>query len=527
MRPRPNGAVDTRAPELGAFTHNERSDMLSVLIVPAAGTAAALWLRRRGLHWTWALAAAAAAYPLTGTGLGLAPLAAAVVASVLGARLHGSDVRAGGDLARVAAQRSGPLHALRAGLARSAPLIDADGLLVGRDGRGMPARIPFGDSGGSHTLVVGATGSGKTVTQSWIAARAIDAGAGAVVIDPKGDALLREQLSLAAARNGRSFIEWTPEGRCTYNPYGHGSDGEIADKALAAEHYSEPHYQRQAQRYLGHAVRAMRAASVSVTPATLLEHLDPMRLEVLARGLPEADARTLCRYLDGITPRQSRDLAGTRDRLAILAESEFGRWLDPAIEESRPFELLDAIRNRTVVLFRLDADRRPLLAQMLAAAIVQDLLTISAELQASPVPTIVAIDEFSALASERVARLLGRARSAGLSCVLGTQELFDLRATRSEHLLEQVLGNVAAVIAHRQSVPDSAELVAGIAGTRGAWISSERLGAGAGAATRTRGREYLIHPDQIKALPRGMAAVVVPARGRASIARIRHPHIHH
>ncbi len=176
------------------------------------------------------------------------------------------------------------------------------------------------------------------------------------------------------------------------------------------------------------------------------------------------------------------------------------------------------------MLFRLDADRRPLLAQMLAAAIVQDLLTISAELQATPVATIVAIDEFSALASERVARLLGRARSAGISCVLATQELFDLRATRNEHLLEQVLGNVAAVIAHRQSVPDSAELVAGIAGTRGAWISSERVGSG--VATRTRGREYLIHPDQIKALPRGVAAVVVPARGCASIARIRHPHTH-
>src|SRR5205807_9127860 len=116
-----------------------------------------------------------------------------------------------------------------------------------------------------------------------------------------------------------------------------------------------------------------------------------------------------------------------------------------------------------------------------------------AELQSAPLPTVVVIDEFSALASERVARLLGRARSAGISCLLGTQELFDLRATRSEHLLEQVLGNVGALIAHRQSVPDSAELVAGIAGTRGAWITSERTGGG--GTTRTRGREYLIHPD--------------------------------
>ena len=37
-------------------------------------------------------------------------------------------------------------------------------------------RIPAGGTSGRHTLVVGATGSGKTVTQAWIAGRLIEAG---------------------------------------------------------------------------------------------------------------------------------------------------------------------------------------------------------------------------------------------------------------------------------------------------------------------------------------------------------------
>ena len=78
------------------------------------------------------------------------------------------------------------------------------------------------------------------------------------------------------------------------------------------------------------------------------------------------------------------------------------------------------------MLFRLDADRRPLLASMLAAAIVQDLLTIAAELQRDPVPTLVVVDEFSAVAPGGVVRLFGRRRSAGLSLLLGTQKLADL-----------------------------------------------------------------------------------------------------
>ena len=44
------------------------------------------------------------------------------------------------------------------------------------------------------------------------------------------------------------------------NPFVHGTDTELADKVLAGETYSEPHYLRQAQRYLGHATRTIRAA---------------------------------------------------------------------------------------------------------------------------------------------------------------------------------------------------------------------------------------------------------------------------
>jgi len=52
-------------------------------------------------------------------------------------------------------------------------------------------------------------------------------------------------------------------------PFAHGTDTELADKFLAGETYSEAHYLRQAQRYLGHAVRALRGMGWPVTVATL------------------------------------------------------------------------------------------------------------------------------------------------------------------------------------------------------------------------------------------------------------------
>jgi type IV secretory pathway TraG/TraD family ATPase VirD4 len=176
------------------------------------------------------------------------------------------------------------------------------------------------------------------------------------------------------------------------------------------------------------------------------------------------------------------------------------------------------------VYFGLQADSRPLLAQMLGGAIIGDLQAAISVMQARPVPVLVLIDEFSALAAEHVARLFGRARSAGVSLLLGTQELSDLRLPGSEHLLEQVLGNLTSLIAHRQVVPDSAELISRLAGTRGAWSTSwQRDGRG----TRTRVREYLIGPDEVKSLARGHAAVIrFTGHARVAVARVIAPGAH-
>ena len=322
---------------------------------------------------------------------------------------------------------------------------------------------------------------------------------------------------------------WSPDGPGVYNPFALGTDTELADKVLAGETYTEPHYLRQAQRYLGHAVRALRGQGWPVTVATLADAMDPARLEAWARVLPDEQATGTHAYLDALSPEQRRGLAGTRDRLAILAESDVAQFLWRSEPTRHSIDLLAAVRRRDVVLFRLDADRRPLLAALLAAAIVQDLLTIAAELQHEPVATLVLIDEFSAVAPEHVARLFGRGRSAGLSLLLGMQELADLRPPENPMLADQVLGNVTTLIAHRQVVPQSAETLAGVMGTRLTWEHTDRtesflgMGTPTGHGTRTPSREFVAHPDSIKRLRTGQAAVTSPGQRAPRITTIHHP----
>ena len=93
---------------------------------------------------------------------------------------------------------------------------------------------------------------------------------------------------------------------------------------------------------------------------------------------------------------------------------------------------------------------------------------------------------------------------------------------------DQVAGNIEVLLCGRQNMPASAELVAAIAGTRGAWITIQQTHAPAaglltGLGSRSRGREYVVHPDTIKRLDVGEFVVIEPRLGRAVIVRVFHP----
>jgi intracellular multiplication protein IcmO len=153
--------------------------------------------------------------------------------------------------------------------------------------------------------------------------------------------------------------------------------------------------------------------------------------------------------------------------------------------------------------------------------VVQDLKTVCGAIEdtaGSDRPALVAVDEFSALDGDQIAGLFQRARSAGISLVMATQELADLRRV-DDGFDEQIVGNVEWLLAGRQNNPGSAELVAGIAGTEEVWLhtfqTEEGLGRPksrfvreSGVGTKHRGRAYYVPPDDIKRLPVGRMLLV-------------------
>jgi hypothetical protein len=342
-------------------------------------------------------------------------------------------------------------------------------------------------------------------------------------------------LRALAAALGVTFREWSPSGPAIYNPLGRGGVDEIADKALSAHEWSEPHYEMAVRRLLGLVLTTMR--STGLWPPTLSElvtYMDPERLDALADRAGGDLAASVRGYVDGLGAHGRADLRGGRDRLAILCESGLGARLDPALAgEGEEIDLAGCLDRGEIVYFSLEADRYPAASRLLVSALVIDLAGLVGTRQGTGRPGLLALDEFGALAAEHIARLAARARGAGLSLLLGAQSLADLRLARpgdpTDTMTEQILSNVEYVVAHRIADADAAERLARVAGTDPTWILTERVeGDGRrplrGEGTRTRGREFRVAPDVFKALGPGEAVLIHPtARRPARLIRVWPP----
>jgi conjugal transfer pilus assembly protein TraD len=414
----------------------------------------------------------------------------------------------------------------------------APGVLLGRDPRGHAIRLGD-DQLAAHALVVGASGSGKSTTMLSIMADQIQQGHPVVAIDMKGSPGFARQLAGAATAAGRRLRVWTPDGPALWNPLAHGNATALKDMLISTERFSEPHYQRAAERYLQLAFTVLHAAHPG-RPAQLDEVvavMEPGRLAARLREVPPALAERTGDYLRGLTADQESAVRGLGTRLALLSESSAGPFLAVPDRgaEALTVDLRAGLEGGDVILMSLNSNVYGKLAAQLGALAIQAVTSAAGyRLQAGgglgesaaepPVPATVAIDEFSALGADNVLSLLARGREAGVTVLLATQELADLeRAGRG--FRDQVLGITGATLAHRQEVHESATMISQMAGTELRWEMTETVrgpfARGGGVrGTRRQMERPVVHPNAIKALQNG-ELMLFAHTPRPQVTRVR------
>jgi conjugal transfer pilus assembly protein TraD len=437
------------------------------------------------------------------------------------------------------------LRAASARRARAAAVAGAaDAVRLGSDTAGKPVLLNDRQLS-AHGLILGASGAGKSTTLLAILTEHVLRGRPVVAIDMKGSPAFVRELAHAASAAGRPFRLWTPDGPQHWNPLQHGNATELKDKLIATERFTEPHYQRAAERYVQTVLQVLHEAHPdrSATLEEVVDLMDPRRMAGILRSLPPARAHRVQDYLSGLTHDQLSAVRGLGTRLAIISESDTGPYLSPAGADT--IDLRAALAGSEIVLFSVNSSKYGKLSAQIGTLAIQDLVAaVGHRLALSGNPSqigtatsagvprdqaTIAIDEFSALGADNVISLLARGREAGVSVLLATQELADLDRA-APGLRDQVLGNTAVKIAHRQDVPSSAQTIAQMAGTKKVWEQTYQIGRGplgrhdTSRGTRREVEQFVVHPNEIKALETGHAVLITKLpRARTRTVRVAPP----
>ncbi len=383
----------------------------------------------------------------------------------------------------------------------------------------------------AHGLIVGASGAGKSTTMLKLLGESVRLGRPVVAIDMKGSPAFARSLREAADAAGRPFRVWTPDGPSCWNPLAHGNPTELKDKLIASERFTEPHYQRAAERYVQTALQVLAHAHPRRAPTLeeVARLMDPHRVSGMLRGAPHEFTERVQDYIASLSPDQLSAVRGLGTRLALITESHVGAFLRVDAELGPTVDVREGLAGDAVVLFSLNSSTYGGLASQLGALAIQDLVSAAGDRlssQADGAQAMIGIDEFSALRSDNVISLLARCRESGVSVLLATQELADLDRT-ARGLRDQVLGSTAVKIAHRQDVPSSAQTIARMAGTETVWEQTRQVSSHPlfgqydnGRGTRRQTERFLVEPNEISSLATG-EAVVITKLPRSQVRTVR------
>ncbi len=404
---------------------------------------------------------------------------------------------------------------------------DDASFVVGVDQRGQPVRLS-GNEMKTHMMLLGSTGSGKTVTITTLLGGFLDMGWSGVVIDLKEDTApggLADFCRTYAARHALPYQEVALSSGGSPNWFNPllGLDPDAArDAILAMQSFEAAHYEALGKKVLGQLVTLMFDAT-KVDPQrfpypdifrigqilgrpSIKDATREMRAEVI-KALPY---RTTADFESLATPDKDIESArpGLSARLTQIYNTDAGRnVLRPQHPGHRPID----VTAPGVCYIGLSSTNLPDLSKAVASA---TLLRMAAEAGrrtslkrngGALTPIMLVIDEANEVDQTKLQNILSRARSADIRTLVSTQGPKDFPDDKDTPGFSALLQNTTTQIIMSQTDPESAEICANVIGqqeydvvTRS--IREGELGDGGSLTRRT---DYRVHPDQLRQLEIG------------------------
>jgi hypothetical protein len=340
-----------------------------------------------------------------------------------------------------------------------------------------------------HGVVVGASGSGKTVSLlriAYLAARIY--GYKIYFIDAKGDQQTATQFiaMMNAAQVGqvRMFPGESMNGF-------KGDGNAILNRLMAVETYSEAYYKAIAKRLLTLACRAPGGA-----PTDSNELLKRLNTDLLKQIYGASQERTELEEMSG------KDAAGVRNRYRSFFGSIEGKldngwsWEDA----DAGYVLLDGLALREE-------------AASLGRYLIEDFAHFCSKRKAPDQKVLLIIDEYSALSTSETnaANLFERLRSYNACIIVSSQSVAGLGTPQEA---DRIISAANWLLVHRSSDP---EQLTARAGTQKETDESYKLGGAPQQQAYEQGQiriqeTPLVHPDIARRLEVGEALLIAHGR---------------
>ncbi|MGG4335940.1 type IV secretory system conjugative DNA transfer family protein [Priestia aryabhattai] len=431
-----------------------------------------------------------------------------------------------------------------------------------------------------HTLIVGTTGSGKTILIILLMLEAIKRGKPVIAIDGKGDSDFVKEVATLAKQEGKKLYVFSEYSGYTYNPIKNGTPTMVRDKIMSLFTWSNEYYTNHCSNFLQLLIQIFDKFGVSRDLKSVYKYTDQSKLmDLLEQQHEKVIEKVLVEDIDNKVkednPKEDKDvidvfglapktvdsskevteneepkykevvktkrnpiadefqeelesipddvIQGLKTQLGELVRSDLG----PLFEEKESgIDLRKIVEEKAMVVFSVDGLAYSDYVDKLSRLVIMDINNLCSYLYKTGRQSVFAVfDEFSCYVNKNVVDTVNKARGAGLEAVIGTQGLCDIDAI-SPALTKQIVNNCNLHVAMRVNEGTEAEALAKTIGTYediDLTIQTKEM-AESEMGTSRQVERFKAHPNTIKELRTGEAIISQRAKeGLVNKVYIKYP----
>lgn len=375
-----------------------------------------------------------------------------------------------------------------------------------------------------HIFISGTTGSGKTVLLSNFVKSACMKNYPALIIDGKGDegknSLLEITKSFCKKYNRKLYIVSMNNTTVSdkYNPFVGANETVVKDMLVNMTDWSEEHYKTNTERYLQCLIKLLKLSGIKLSFETIVNNMTSAKFTELSKKLVEKNVISKEEHLKNleIAKSSSKIAEGAVSRFSTILEGEIGQLF-----VSGNIDIYKALKEKAVIIFVLNPLLYPETAKAMGRLILIDSKKAVSKLFKDESRKFFIFDEIDVYASSVLVDLINKSRSANVTCIPATQSLADLEDETGDKFKNQIIENCNNYLILRQNSYKSAEEWAKTLGTKQTmqmtYQMNEEGSTKKGSSKRVR--EFIVHPDEIKA--QGVGEAIYLSRDTKECQRVK------